>query len=1460
MAGKKENIKALFSNTRSRVIILFTLVLLLIAVTVGIIKFTSSLRTSEVTGTNLGVAPAGIQSVPGSINPTAQYASLQETQNIEQAQTAAKSGSSAIPTIIRTQAFGEGVEAIGPQNGEGAVGFETLAREDSGGPQQSLWIQSLKDSNCSKASVSSVVSQGAVLSDLKGACSCTQLKDDGYQFADLETVCSCKELKAAGFSARQMKDTGFTASRLRQCGFDACELRGAGFTAQEMKDGGYSDGELKGAGFSDNDIARAGGLPEGMTADDVRKAGCDAAALSRLRVAGVTASAIRRISGCSATQLNAAGFTAQDLKNAGFSAADLLNAGFTQEQLRDAGYIARDLLDAGLTPAQLAAAGFTSDQLKAAEAELPPGMIPDDVKAARCSVGALKRERLAGVSAALIHQYAGCSAESLKSAGFTENDLANAGFTPAQISAASSLMSDDAIKAAGCDPVKLKGLFLQGVSAKRIRDLNGCSAQALKDAGYDAKALTDAGFTPQQLLAVGFTPQQINTAQSVSDAAVKAAGCDPTQLKKLFAEGVSAKRIHDLNGCSAEALKNAGYNAQELAAAGFTPQELLAAGFTPAEVNAAKGIDDAAINAAGCDSQKLHALFLQGVSAKRIHDLNGCSAEALKNAGYNAQDLAAAGFSPQELLAAGFTPAEVVAAKAVDDAAIRAAGCDPQKLHALFLQGVPAKRIHDLNGCSADALKNAGFDAQELAAAGFTPQQLLAAGFTPAEVNAAKAKDDAAISAAGCDSQKLHALFLQGVSAKRIHDLNGCSAEALKNAGYNAQDLAAAGFSPQELLAAGFTPAEVVAAKAVDDAAIRAAGCDPQKLHALFLQGVPAKRIHDLNGCSADALKNAGFDAQELAAAGFTPQQLLAAGFTPAELNAGQTVDDATIRAAGCDSQKLHALFLQGVTATRIHDLNGCSADALKNAGFDAKELADAGFTPEQLLTAGFTPQQLREAGLTPAGVIAVGRTADCSAASLKAAHALGVSATTIKQTLGCSAKEMKDAGYTALELKNAGFTAAELKDAGFSAADLKNAGFSAKELRAAGFSAADLKNAGLTAAQLKDAGFSATDLKNAGFSPEQLKTAGYSAAELKDAGFSAEALRKARYSAKDLKDAGFSAGQLKNAGYSAQELQDAGYSPTDSSLAGLQDPNQPVIPSAVTVFPPIGGPLAGHTDSIEAANTKQLQDILKKQQALMADQRYQQKIQQRTNAMMGAASQSLQEWKTVTTQAYIGGSVAEKSTIAGVRAGIIEPAGPLASPGGPSTVGAKGLIKAGDVLFAVLDTSVNTDEPGPILATIVSGKLKGAKLIGSFTLPSNADKMVISFNTMSVPGAAKTTSINAYAIDPNTARTALASRANHHYLLRYGSLFASTFIEGIGNAFQSANTTITIGGVGDVSNTTIQNGAGRSILENAVIGLATLGKSWGQIAQQQFSLPTTVDLYSGTGIGVLFTQDLASL
>ncbi len=946
MAGKKENIKALFSNTRTRVIILFTVILLVTTVVIGFFKLRTNQEDLRVS-TSVKKVPTGIHSIPGSMNQTAQYATLQNKQNVDQAETAKKSGASAIPTIIKTQAFGEGVDLIGPQYGEGGPGFTTLSRSNLAGPEKSLWSQQLQNEHCSSASIKAVSDKGATLSDLREECNCCQLRQYGYTLPDLDPVCSCPELKAAGFSAREMKVAGYTVSQLKRCGFSACETRSAGFAAEDMKDGGFTDGELKGAGFSEEAIEAAKGLPSGVSLDDVRSTGCDPEKIARLREKGVTAAAIQRISGCNAAQLKASGFSPDALRRAGFSAATLKAAGFSPEELKKAGYGARDLMNAGLSPDDLTKAGFSAEQIERAQSALPPGVTMSQLRKAGCSVETLKRERAAGVSAGNARQAAGCSLAALKAAGFTETDLAHAGFSPSDIAST---------------------------------------------APEEGVVLTEA------------------------------------------------------------------------------------------------------------------------------------------------------------------------------------------------------------------------------------------------------------------QTQK--------------------------------------------------------------------------------------------------------------------------------------------VRAAGCDPEKLAALKAKGMTAKQVHDLNGCSAAQLKAAGFGVKGLADAGFSPAELLRAGFDSGALNNAGLIPAGVIAEGRKKGCSVEELKAARNLGVSATTIRETLGCSAKAMAAAGYSAQELK----------DAGSSAADLKAAGFSDQAL--------------------KDAGYSGQELKDAGLSDDQLKTLG----------LSVEAPKQAE-------------------------------SP-DTEKKGTSSVEESTGPSSVTRIPPLESTKKDAAGKAAKSETKDLQELINRQQLHVADQKYQAKIKQLSGRMLSAANQALQGWKAVPTQVFILGSEDDKSEQEGLTDTLARSSKrsqrDAAEAGEEAEMQPKStFIKTGDILFAVLDTAVNTDEPGPILATIVSGKLKGSKIIGSFTLPSNADKMVITFNTLSMLGADQTISISAYAIDPNTARTALASRVNHHYLMRYGSLFASTFLAGFSSAIQSADTTITIGGTGGTTDTTVQNGINRSLLENALIGLGEVGKAWSETAQELMNRPTTVELFSGTGMGILFTQDV---
>jgi intracellular multiplication protein IcmE len=178
---------------------------------------------------------------------------------------------------------------------------------------------------------------------------------------------------------------------------------------------------------------------------------------------------------------------------------------------------------------------------------------------------------------------------------------------------------------------------------------------------------------------------------------------------------------------------------------------------------------------------------------------------------------------------------------------------------------------------------------------------------------------------------------------------------------------------------------------------------------------------------------------------------------------------------------------------------------------------------------------------------------------------------------------------------------------------------------------------------------------------------------------------------------------------------------------------------------------------------------------------------------------------------------------------------------------------KAGNILDAELVTSINSDEPSPVLAKVVAGKLKGATLIGSFTRVG--EKNLVQFNTISIPGLPNSQPISAVAIDPNTSRTALATDVNNHYLLKYGVLLASSFLSGYAQALQMANTTTTVGPLGGVTTTSNGNISSKQINEMA---LGQVGTTIANNAQASINnLPPTVKVAGGTAIGLLIMKDL---
>jgi hypothetical protein len=104
---------------------------------------------------------------------------------------------------------------------------------------------------------------------------------------------------------------------------------------------------------------------------------------------------------------------------------------------------------------------------------------------------------------------------------------------------------------------------------------------------------------------------------------------------------------------------------------------------------------------------------------------------------------------------------------------------------------------------------------------------------------------------------------------------------------------------------------------------------------------------------------------------------------------------------------------------------------------------------------------------------------------------------------------------------------------------------------------------------------------------------------------------------------------------------------------------------------------------------------------------------------------------------------------------------------------------------FDALDTTVSNEKPEHSLvqASIINGKYKGAKLSGELIniqepAKSTLKRYALTFSKISLNSGAQPIKISAYAIDPDTAHTALSSKVGDKYLIKNGRTLAVSFIQ----------------------------------------------------------------------------------
>lgn len=184
------------------------------------------------------------------------------------------------------------------------------------------------------------------------------------------------------------------------------------------------------------------------------------------------------------------------------------------------------------------------------------------------------------------------------------------------------------------------------------------------------------------------------------------------------------------------------------------------------------------------------------------------------------------------------------------------------------------------------------------------------------------------------------------------------------------------------------------------------------------------------------------------------------------------------------------------------------------------------------------------------------------------------------------------------------------------------------------------------------------------------------------------------------------------------------------------------------------------------------------------------------------------------------------------------------ASDGPPGRV-----IPAGSILYAVLDTAVNSDSTTYVRATIIQeGPYKGATALGQVTL--SGEKVVLQFNSLGL--GSRDFSLSAVAVDPDSTQTAIADKVDRHLLERYGMLFGAAFIEGFAEAMSDTATVVNSDGSSTTTRASLPNSR-----DQAIVATGKVGERLAPIMENRFGRNPTVHVGSGRPIGLMLLEGL---
>ncbi len=179
-------------------------------------------------------------------------------------------------------------------------------------------------------------------------------------------------------------------------------------------------------------------------------------------------------------------------------------------------------------------------------------------------------------------------------------------------------------------------------------------------------------------------------------------------------------------------------------------------------------------------------------------------------------------------------------------------------------------------------------------------------------------------------------------------------------------------------------------------------------------------------------------------------------------------------------------------------------------------------------------------------------------------------------------------------------------------------------------------------------------------------------------------------------------------------------------------------------------------------------------------------------------------------------------------------------------------VIPAGKIVYGQMLLEANSDVPSVVLAEMVSGPLKGWKLLGSFQVLEDIEMLSVSFDT-AVNKDGDQYDVDALMLNPDTTLAAMSTDVDHRYIRRIVLPAAAEFVEGFASAIaDSGRTTVTVTG-----ETVIEEDEEATDDQEVATGVQEAGEKIAEFLDDAGDVPIRIIIDAGTPIGIFFSENV---